>query len=241
MVKKVIRQLAEKKGNVPQCVGIIMDGNRRWAKAQGLPMIEGHRKGHNKLKEVILWCKKIDIHNIIVYAFSTENWNRSEKEIGYLMDLFRHLVFKEMEWFKKENVKIKFVGQTERFVSGIQKGIKDLERETERGLYTLYIAVSYGGRAEILYAAKRIAREKTPEEIESMREQDFSQYLWTRNMPDPDLIIRTSGEKRLSNFLPWQATYSELFFPKTHWPAFSEKEFMDIIEEYKERKRRKGE
>ena len=241
MVKKKHPPDGERKKNIPQCVGIIMDGNRRWAKAHGLPMIEGHRRGYKRLKEITLWCKEIGICNIIVYAFSTENWNRSEKEIGYLMDLFRSLVFKEMKWLKKENVKIKFVGQIERLVSDIQKGIKDIEKETERGLYTMYIAVSYGGRAEILYAAKRIAREKTPEEIKSMREQDFSRYLWTGDMPDPDLIIRTSGEKRLSNFLPWQATYSELFFPKTDWPAFSKKEFMDIIEEYKERKRRKGE
>lgn len=226
--------------NIPQCVGIIMDGNRRWAKKRGLPTLEGHRKGYKKLKEIVLLCKKIDIRHIIVYTFSTENWNRDKKEIDYLMDLFRNLIFKQKDWLKKENVKIKFVGQIERLASDMQKGIKKLEKETEGGLYTLYIAVSYGGRAEILYAAKRIAHEKTLEEIESMKEQDFSRYLWTEDMPDPDLIIRTSGEKRLSNFLSWQSVYSELFFPKVYWPSFSKKEFMEIVEIYKESKRRKG-
>ena len=228
------------KANIPQCVGIIMDGNRRWAKKRGLPTLEGHRKGYRKLKEISLWCKKIDVHHIIVYAFSTENWNRSEKEIDYLMDLFRNLVFKEMSWLKEENMRIKFVGQIERLASDMQKGIKKLEKETEEGLCTLYVAVSYGGRAEILSAVKKISREKTPDEIESMKEQDFSKYLWTKDMPDPDLIIRTSGEKRLSNFLSWQAVYSELFFPKVCWPSFTKKEFMEIVEKYKERKRRKG-
>lgn len=236
----MVKNDQSEKENTPQCVGIIMDGNRRWAKKRGIPTLEGHRRGYKKLKEITLWCKNIGIRNLIVYAFSTENWNRSEKEIDYLMDLSRNLIFKEGGWLKKENVKIKFVGQIERLASDMQKGIKKLEKETKGGLYTLYIAVSYGGRAEILYAAKRIAHEKTPEEIESMQEQEFSQYLWTRDMPDPDLIIRTSGEKRLSNFLSWQSVYSELFFPKVCWPVFTKKEFMEIIERYKERKRRKG-
>ena len=232
------KQLEEE--NNPQCVGIIMDGNRRWAKWRGLPTAEGHRRGYKKLKEIVLLCKKIDIRNIIVYAFSTENWNRSEEEIDNLMNLFRVLVFKEMEWLKKEKVRIKFVGQIERLASDIQSGIKDLEKETEKGLHTLYIAVSYGGRAEILSAVKKIVREKTPQEIESLEEQDFSRFLWTGDMPDPDLIIRTSGEKRLSNFLTWQSTYSELFFPEMYWPSFTKKDFLEIIERYKERKIRKG-
>ncbi len=234
MVKEEIKE------NIPQCVGIIMDGNRRWAKKRGLPTLEGHRRGYKKLKEITLWCKETDIRNIIVYAFSTENWNRSEKEKGYLMNLFRDFIFKEMQWLKKENVRIKFIGQIEKLASDIQKGIKDLERETEKGIYTLYVAVSYGGRAEILSAVRKISCEKTKEEIGSMKEQDFSQYLWTGDMPDPDLVIRTSGEKRLSNFLSWQSVYSELFFPKVCWPSFTKKEFMEIIERYKERKRRKG-
>ena len=232
------KQLEEE--NNPQCVGIIMDGNRRWAKKRGLPTLEGHRRGYKKLKEVTLWCKKIEVRHIIVYAFSTENWNRGEKEKNYLMGLFREFIFKEMEWLKKEKVRIKFVGQIERLASDIQSGIQDLEKETEKGLHTLYIAVSYGGRAEILSAVKKIVYEKTPQEIESLEEQDFSRYLWTGDMPDPDLIIRTSGEKRLSNFLIWQSTYSELFFPEMYWPSFTKKEFLEIIERYKERKIRKG-
>ena len=236
----MVKNNQPKEKNIPQCVGIIMDGNRRWAKKRGFPTAEGHRRGYKKLKEITLLCKKIDIRNIIVYAFSTENWNRSEEEIEHLMSLFRILIFKEMEWLKKEKIRVKFVGQIERFALDIQNGIKDLEKETEKGLHTLYIAVSYGGRAEILSAVKKIVREKTSKEIEVMKEQDFSQYLWTGDMPDPALIIRTSGEKRLSNFLLWQSTYSELFFPKGCWPSFTKKEFLEIIERYKERKRRKG-
>lgn len=221
-------------------VGVIMDGNRRWARKRGLSTLEGHRRGYQKLKSLAGWCKKLGIRNVIVYAFSTENWNRAKEEVDYLMDLFRELVFKELEWLKKENVKIKFVGQIERLASDIQKGIKELERDTKDGIYTLYIAVSYGGRAEILHAVKSIACEKTSEEIKTMKEDDLSRYLWTEGMPDPDIIIRTSGEKRLSNFLSWQSAYSELFFPKTCWPAFTEKEFTAIIKEYGERNRRKG-
>ena len=228
------------KEKVPLCVGVIMDGNRRWARKQGLPTLEGHRKGYQKLKDLAGWCKKLGINNVIVYAFSTENWNRTKEEVSYLMDLFRELIFKELEWLKKEDVKIKFVGQIERLAPDIQKGIKTIEKETRDGVNTLYVAVSYGGRAEILHAVKKIVCEKTSEETDLMEENDLSQYLWTKEMPDPDIVIRTGGEHRLSNFLPWQVVYSELFFPKTCWPAFTEEEFTAIIKEYGERNRRKG-
>jgi len=235
-----LKKQPEEKGNILHCVGIIMDGNRRWARKRGLPTFEGHRRGYTKLKEIVLLCKKIDIRNIVVYAFSTENWNRSEEEVEYLMNLFRVVLFKEKEWFKKEKIRVKFVGQREKLASDIGKGVEVLEKETEKGLHTLYIAVSYGGRAEILSAIKKVIREKKPAEIESMEEQDFSRFLWTGDMPDPDFIIRTSGEKRLSNFLPWQSTYSELFFPRVCWPSFTKEDFLEIVEKYKERKRRKG-
>ena len=226
--------------SVPVCVGIIMDGNRRWARERNLPTLAGHKKGYQKLKEVAGWCKKIGIRNLIVYAFSTENWGRKEEEVDYLMDLFREFIFKESEWLKKEDLRIKFVGQTERFDADIRAGIENIERETKKGTNILYVAISYGGRAEILQAVKKIAREVLPEKIKSMQENDFAEYLWTQNMPDPDIIIRLGGEKRLSNFLSWQSVYSELFFPETYWPAFTEKEFLDIIKEYGNRKRRKG-
>lgn len=225
---------------VPQCVGIIMDGNRRWARSKNLPTLEGHRRGYRKLKEVAGWCKDLGIKHFVVYAFSTENWNRSQEEVAYLMDLFRDMIFKELEWLKKEGVAIHFVGQRERFSDDLQKGMDNLERETVGGAYHLYVALSYGGRAEILNAAKRIVCEKTKDEVDAMNEEDFANFLWTGGMPDPDIVIRTSGEHRLSGFLAWQSVYSELFFTDTQWPAFTEEEFKDIIKAYSERDRRRG-
>ncbi len=226
--------------NIPKCVGIIMDGNRRWARERGLPTLEGHRRGAEKLKKVALWCKKLGICNVIVYAFSTENWNRSEKEVRYLMDIFRDFILKKSKKLKEENIRIKFIGQIERLAPDLQKSIKQLEKETAKGAYTLYLSISYGGRAEILQAVKKISRENKSKDIQSFEEKDFAEYLWTKGMPDPDIIIRTGGEKRLSNFLSWQSAYSELFFTKTYWPAFTEAEFVNIIEEYCQRERRKG-
>jgi undecaprenyl diphosphate synthase len=226
--------------NIPQCVGIIMDGNRRWARERGLPTLEGHRQGAEKLSKIALWCKKLGIPNVIVYAFSTENWNRTEKEVNYLMGIFSDFISKKSAELKKENIKIKFVGQLDRLAPDLQEGIKQLEKETNEGSNTLCVAVSYGGRAEILQATKIIARHNKIEEIESMQEEDFAKYLWTKDLSDPDIIIRTGSEKRLSNFLLWQSVYSELFFSKTYWPAFTETEFADIIKEYSERQRRRG-
>lgn len=225
---------------VPACVGIIMDGNRRWAKKRGLPTLEGHRKGYQKLKEVADWCRKKDIKNVIVYAFSTENWNRSKEEVSYLMDLFHDMIFKELAWLKEENARVHFVGQRERFSPELQKGMDDLERETKDGTYNLYVALSYGGRAEILHAVKDAVSKRGVEGVLTMTENDFVQHLWTKDMPDPDIIIRTSGEHRLSGFLAWQSVYSELFFTDTYWPAFTQEEFDSIIEEYGERDRRRG-
>jgi len=225
---------------IPECVGIIMDGNRRWARSQNVPTLEGHRRGYRKLKEVSGWCKELGIKHFVVYAFSTENWNRSKDEVSYLMDLFRDMIFKELEWLKKEDVAIHFVGQRERFSPDLQKGMDSLEVDTKDGTYHLYVALSYGGRAEILHAIKKIAKEKTKEEIDVLEEKDVANFLWTGNMPDPDIIIRTSGEYRLSGFLAWQSVYSELFFTDTNWPAFTQDEFKDIIKTYGERDRRKG-
>ena len=217
-----------------------MDGNRRWAKSRNLPTLEGHRRGYRNLKEVAGWCKDLGIKHFVVYAFSTENWNRSKEEVSYLMDLFRDMIFKELEWLKKEDVAIHFVGQRERFSKDLQEGMDNLEKETLGGTRHLYVALSYGGRAEILHAIKRIAREKDERGIESLEEKDVADFLWTGKMPDPDIIIRTSGEYRLSGFLAWQSVYSELFFTDTLWPAFTEAEFKDIIKTYGERDRRKG-
>ncbi len=234
--------------NTPTCLGLIMDGNRRWAKANGLPSFEGHRRGYDKLIDLLLWCKEAGIKHLAVYAFSTENWKRTEAEVGYLMQLFRTVLLKETARFKKEGGRVKFIGQKERFDKDLREGMEKMEEETSGGEYTLYVCLSYGGRAEILAAAKKLALEKTPEEIATLTEEEFGKLLWTAEgkaeegggMPDPDIIIRTGGEKRLSNFLTWQSVYSELFFSDTLWPEFSKEEFTGILEEYATRERRLG-
>lgn len=223
------------KKSTPASVGIIMDGNRRWAKAKGLPTFEGHRQGYEKLKEVLRWVKARGIGFLTVFALSTENWNRSKEEVAYLLDLIRLVLTVELQTIKNDGGKVVCIGQRERFPEDIRKLIVKAEQETAnlKGP-TLVLALSYGGRAEIIAAATEAAKKGT------ITEQTFTESLWTKNIPDPDLVIRTSGEMRLSGFLPWQTTYSELFFTKTLWPDFSEKEFDEILEEFSKRDRRKG-
>jgi len=218
-----------------ECIGVIMDGNRRFAKERGMAAIDGHRAGYEKLKELVKWAKEADIHNVIVYGFSTENWNRSEQEVSYLMDLVREVLSHEAGQMKKEGGRLKMVGQKNRFPVDIQELMARAEEETKDGEYTLYLALSYGGRAEIVDTTNRLI-----EKGQLVTEEEFEKALWTTGMPDPDLIIRTSGEKRLSGFLPWQGVYSELFFVDSYWPAFSKGEFDAVLAEFKTRERRRG-
>ncbi len=220
----------------PTCVGIIMDGNRRWAKQRGLPKLEGHRVGLlETLRNTVRFARTRKIDHLIVYMFSTENWNRDREEVSYLMDLFRESIKKEMKEFNKEGVRIRFVGQRERFSQDLQQAMDTTERETENNsAITLWCCLSYGGRPEIVAAARAAARDG------EITEDSLACHLWTTGMPDPDLIIRTGGEKRLSNFLPWQSVYSELFFTDTKWPDFSEEEFDSILAEFALRERRRG-
>ncbi len=228
-----------KLGNVlrPTCVGIIMDGNRRWAKENGLTVYEGHMKGYEKLKEVIQWARETGISDVVVYAFSTENWQRSTKEVGYLMKIFRFVLENEIKKLLSEHVRVRFIGDSALFPDSTRKLMKNMEVKTS-GTYdiTVHLAMSYGGRAEILSAANALLREKK----NNITEEDFIQKLWSYTMPDPDLIIRTGGEKRLSNFLTWQSVYSELFFTDTKWPAFTKEEFVAILAEFATRERRRG-
>ena len=222
---------------IPASIGIIMDGNRRFAKAKGLPTLEGHRAGYEKMREVIGWCKDSGVRNLIVYAFSTENWNRAEEEVSYLMDLFRMVIDTIVEEAKKDDTQVIFLGERTRLPQDILKRMKWAEEETASfTTFTLGIALSYGGRAEIVDAIRRIPKES----LETISEEEFSDLLWTKDIPDPDLIIRTSGERRLSNFLPWQSVYSELFFIDSMWPDFTREEFERILKEYEARERRRG-
>lgn len=212
-----------------------MDGNRRFAKERGLSSLDGHRAGYEKLKEVAQWTKDAGIRHLVVYGFSTENWNRSEEEVGYLMDLLRTVLESEAEEMSKRDGRLRIIGQRERFPADIQEKMARAEETTSGGAYTLYLALSYGGRAEILDAANRLI-----EKGERVSEEEFGATLYTAGIPDPDIIVRTSGEQRLSGFLPWQGVYSELFFIDSHWPAFSKEEFDGVIAEYARRERRHG-
>ncbi len=226
--------------NKARSVGIILDGNRIWAKSKGLPTLEGHRRGYEKLKDLGDWAEEKGISHVTVYAFSTENWNRSQEEVGYLMDLFRILLKKDLPEFHKRGKRLRFIGDLSRLAPDLQEGIKKAEELTKNNTRgTLCACISYGGRGEIVNAARKILENKNmkPSDI---TEESFGKFLYAPDIPDPDLIIRTGGEMRLSNFLTWQSTYSEFFFPKTFWPEFSKEEFFAILDEFSKRKRNMG-
>lgn len=226
--------------NIPYHLGIIVDGNRRWARERGLPTLEGHRRGFKKVKEVGKWCKERGVKILTIYAFSTENWNRSKEEVNYLMRLLKQaLNKKEVKRFNKEKIKVKVIGQKERLPKSFQKAIQEAEELTKNNKEgILNIALSYGGRAEIVRAIKEIIKKKiSPEKID---EKLVEKNLWTAGQPYPDLIIRTAGEQRLSGFLTWQSVYSELYFSKKYWPDFTEKDLDEVFKEYSRRQRRFG-
>ena len=229
---------AEQTAILPACVGIIMDGNRRWAKAKGLPTLEGHTAGLTRAKEIIRHAFTRGVGTVVLYAFSTENWNRAPEEVGYLMRLFANALDKEFAELVKEGARIRFIGDLARLPKELRTAAEKSEKENAQNTSgkTLVIALSYGGRAEIVAAANKLIKEGKQE----VSEEDVSSALWSAGMPDPDIIIRTSGEKRLSNFLPWQSAYSELFFTTTYWPDFTPEEFDAILAEFAERERRHG-
>lgn len=229
--------MSEEKQKIPHTIGIIMDGNRRWAKARGLPSVEGHRRGYEKLRAVLAWAKEAGVKEMIVYAFSVENWNRTADEVGYLMGLFREVITSMIVEANKENTRLVFLGERAMLPADIQQEIARAEEETKGGTaFCFGIALSYGGRAEILDAIHRIPALH----LASITEAEFSSLLFTREFHDPDLIIRTSGEERLSGFLPWQSVYSELHFTDTLWPDLTKEEFLDILREYSTRDIRRG-
>ncbi|MBT4277706.1 di-trans,poly-cis-decaprenylcistransferase [Candidatus Falkowbacteria bacterium] len=220
-------------------LGIILDGNRRWAKSKGLPTLIGHKKGYEKIKQVGEWCINRGIDILTVYAFSTENWSRSKKEVDYLMNLLKKGMIKEVKYFKEKGIQVKVIGEKSRLSQDLQNAISNMEEKTKnctKGL--LNIAINYGGRLEIVKAVKKIIKEKIP--LEKITEQTINNNLYTSELPDPDMIIRTSGEQRLSGFLLWQASYSELYFPSVCWPGFKEKNLDEAVEWFEKRNRRFG-
>lgn len=227
----------------PEHIAIIMDGNRRWAGKNNLEIKEGHKKGAETLEKIAKYCNNIGIKYLTVYAFSTENWKRSEEEVGALMILLQNYLNDFSKRADTENIKIKVLGDISVLSKGMQNSInKAIERTKENTGLTLNIAFNYGGRAEITYALKQIAEEikNNNIKIEDINEELISNYLYTKGQPDPDLLIRTSGELRTSNFLPWQIAYTEFYFDDKYWPDFSEEDLLKAIENYKVRNRKFG-
>lgn len=224
-------------------VAIILDGNRRWAKSKNMIPQLGHREGAKNLENFAIEANKMGLKYLTVYVFSTENWKRSKEEVGYLMKLF-HIYFARLKKrLSKYNMKIKFLGIDENVEEKILKEKKEAEKISEdaTGLQ-LNICFNYGGRREITDAAKKIAQKVLDGKlkIDEITEEVFANNLYTAGIPDPDILIRTSGEQRLSNFLPWQLTYTEFFFVEKHWPEFSIEDLKDVLDQYKNRDRRFG-
>ncbi|MEA3344241.1 MAG: polyprenyl diphosphate synthase [Patescibacteria group bacterium] len=225
---------------VPFHLGIIMDGNRRWAKEKKLPVLEGHRRGAKRLEEIGGMTLKKGIKILTVYAFSTENWKRSKTETNYLMQLLKQFLnAKNVKELNQKGVKLNIIGEREKLSTKLQKRIEEVEKITSNNTQgVLNLAVSYGGRPEIIQAIKKIIRKKiSPDKID---EDLINENLWTKGLPYPDLIIRTSGIKRLSNFLTWQTAYSELYFTKKYWPDFTEQELDKALANFSLRQRRFG-
>lgn len=224
---------------IPTHIGIILDGNRRWAKARGLAIIDGHREGARNLKRIALHAFDQGVKFVTVYAFSNENWNRPQAQVRGLMQVFREIIARVEKEYKKEGVVLRFIGRFDRFPDVIKTQIPAIEEKTKNGKRgTLIIALGYGGRQEIIDVIRKIVAQRIlPDRI---HEDAVRQNLYAPDIPDPDLIIRTGGQRRLSGFLTWQSIYSELFFTNTLWPDLTTTEIDAIIKEFVKRQRNFG-
>jgi undecaprenyl diphosphate synthase len=231
------------KASLPKHVAIIMDGKGRWAKQRGLPRIEGHRQGAESARTIIRTAGELGIKYLTLYAFSVENWNRPKDEVDALMKYLIHYLKSETPELNKNNVRLEIIGQIWRLPENVQENLrKSIQTLSKNNGLTLIMALSYGSRTEIVDAVRRIAEEAKKGKLEpaDITEEVVSEHLWTRNFPDPDLLIRTSGEMRVSNFLLWQISYSELVITPTLWPDFRKAQFFVALEEYARRHRRFG-
>ena len=231
------------KNNIPKHIAIIMDGNGRWAKERGLPRTVGHREGVKRLREIVKAAKELGINVITFFVFSTENWSRPKKEVDMLMRYLNNFLEREINDLNKNNIRLIIIGQDEPLPKYLQKKIKEAELKTRDNTgMTVVLALNYGARQEIVEAAKRFADSVVHDEanIEDLNPDKFSHYFYTAGLPDPDLLIRTSGQMRISNFLLWQLCYSELYFPKKYWPDFKGRDLEEAIQEYQKRERRFG-
>ena len=230
--------------NIPKHIVLFPDGNRRWAKEHSIDALEGHRVGYEKAVQLVDWCQERGVKALTMFGFSTENWNRTEKEVSYLMRLLETGLLEQLKKYvgekaKERGVRIRVIGQKERLPESLQKVIAKVEETTkDNDKFFVTLAISYGGRWDIVQATQRIVKEGlAPEQV---TEELFSQYLSTADLPDPDLVIRVGGEQRFSNFLLWQSAYAELYFSERYWPDFTEQDFNDAIYEYQRRQRRFG-
>jgi undecaprenyl diphosphate synthase len=224
---------------VPQHVAIIMDGNGRWAKQRGLPRLAGHRAGTENLRRIIEACVEFGVKYLTIYAFSTENWGRPEDEVSGLMGIFDEVFERELAELHKQGAKLNHIGRLDEVRESLrEKVIKGMELTKDNKRLVLNVAFNYGGRDEIVQAVKGILRDGV--EAENVNADLIADHLYTAGMPDPDLVIRTSGEQRISNFLIWQAAYAEWVFPETLWPDFGREELLAAIQEFGKRERRYG-
>lgn len=231
------------KDKLPKHIAIIMDGNGRWAKERGLPRVAGHRAGMNSVKTVVKLCGELEINVLTLYAFSTENWTRPKEEINTLMRILREYLRKEIDELHQNNVKLHFIGRLYQLPKLIQQDLKWATSKTanNNGLL-LNVALNYSGRADIIDAVKKliIDIENRKCKKEDINEEVFSKYLYTASLPEPDLLIRTSGEMRISNFLLWQIAYTEIYITPIYWPDFSREHLLSAIIDYQKRERRFG-
>ena len=234
---------SEARASLPRHVAIIMDGNGRWAKSRGLPRIEGHRVGAESARTIIRAAGEVGIKYLTLYAFSAENWNRPKDEVDSLMKYLVHYLKTETSELNKNNVRLEVIGQIYRLPENVQEQLrKTIVTLSKNNGLTLIMALSYGGRIEIVEAVRAIAQKTKDGTLEpaDINERVISEHLWTRNVPDPDVLIRTSGEMRISNFLLWQISYAELVITPTLWPDFRKPQFCQALEEYARRHRRFG-
>jgi undecaprenyl diphosphate synthase len=231
------------KNNLPAHVAIIMDGNGRWAKKNGLSRTSGHREGLKRIREIIKTAAETEIRALTLFAFSSENWSRPQKEVDMLMRALQNFLNRHIRELQKNNIKFKIIGRINELPQFLKVATKNAELATESNSGMLLIlAFNYGARQEIVDAVRKIALAVAKGEIEAqdINENNFGQFLYTSAIPDPDFLIRTSGELRLSNFLLWQLSYAELYFPRKFWPEFKAQDFLTAIKEYQRRQRRFG-
>ena len=238
-----VRSIEPGDPSLPKHVAIIMDGNGRWAQKSGLPRSAGHQAGLKRVRELTEECGRLGVKVLTLYAFSTENWKRPQQEVTFLMNLFYQTLQNETNELHKKGVKVHFIGLSAGLDPKLIRLINETEKRTaNNSQVTLNLAINYGGRVEIINAIRQLVKEVEEKrlKIEDITEDCFTNYLFTSGQPDPDLIIRTSGEQRISNFLLWQGAYAELFFTNTLWPDFGPLEFREALLEYKKRSRRFG-